>query len=68
LIIGQAQNMVSVSGTLLGQSPKAYRLNTLVAEGNDRQYFRDVMNLIGAEGDLIKAPFNLRRDRFIPAP
>jgi len=68
VLVGQAQNMVSVSGTLLGQSPKAYRLNTLVAEGNDQQYFRDVMNLIGGEGDLIKAPFNHRRDRFIPAP
>lgn len=68
VLVGQAQNLVSVSGTLLGLPPKGYRLNTLVTDGNDQQYFRDVMNVIGAEGDLVKTPFNQRKERFIPTP
>jgi hypothetical protein len=68
VLVGQAQNLVSVAGSQLGMTPKAYRLNTLVAEGNDTQYFRDVMNVIGAEGDLVKTPFNHPKERFIPAP
>lgn len=68
VLVGQAQNLVSVSGSQLGMAPKAYRLNAIVAEGNDAQYTPAVMNVIGAEGDLVKPPFSLRKERFIPAP
>ena len=68
VLVGQAQNVVSRSQTLLNGSGKTYRLDELVRTGNDQQYFRDVMNVIGAEGDLVKPPFALPKERFIPAP
>ena len=69
VLVGQAQNLVSVTFALVGgQGSKSYRLDALGRESNDQQFYRDVLNVVGGEGDLVKAPFNLPRNRFIPAP
>ncbi len=65
VLVGQAQNLVSVSGTLLGLPPKSYTLNKQVADDNDQKYFQDVMNVIGGEGDLVKPPFGHKKERFL---
>ncbi len=65
VLVGQAQNVVSRSHTLLDGNGKQYRLDVLVRDGNDQQYFRDVMNVIGGEGDLVKPPFNHKKERFL---
>ena len=65
VLVGQAQNLVSISGTLLDLPPKAYTLNKQVADGNDQKYSQDVMNVIGGEGDLVKPPFSQKRERFL---
>jgi hypothetical protein len=68
VLVGQAQNLVSVCSGQLNLPGRAYQLDALIREEKDSQFKRDVMNVIGGQGDLVNPPFNHRKERFIPAP
>ena len=65
LIVGQATQSYFLSHQRLGAgTPVALRLDDLITKKQDAQFTPEADKLIGKDGALTKAPFNLPPDRF----
>lgn len=64
-LIGASENLVYSAQTTLGQDPSRASLRGAFESGNDRDFNRAILTLIGGSGVLVQPPFSLEADRFV---
>jgi hypothetical protein len=64
-LIGASENLVYSAQSELGESAKPVALRQTFESGNDRDFNRSILTLIGGSGVLTRAPFSLKADRFV---
>ncbi|GAB5496913.1 MAG: hypothetical protein Phyf2KO_19930 [Phycisphaerales bacterium] len=64
-LVGASENLVYSAQTALGQDPTRAALRGAFESGNDRNFNRAILTLIGGSGVLVQAPFSLEPDRFV---
>lgn len=64
-LIGAAENLVYSAQSELGETASPAALRQAFESGNDRDFNRGILTLIGGSGVLTRAPFSLQADRFV---
>jgi len=64
-LIGASENLVYSAQSELGQSSSSVALRQSFEAGNDRDFNRGILTIIGGSGILTRSPFSLEADRFV---
>ena len=66
-LLGSSETLLYYARSAFGQSAEQTQLRANFDAGNDRDFNRNILSIIGGTGILTQAPFSLKADRFIPA-
>ena len=64
-LIGASENLVYSAQSELGQSSSPVALRQSFDAGNDRDFNRGILTIIGGTGVLTRPPFSMEADRFV---
>ncbi len=66
-LVSSAENLLYSVQAKLGQNASRVSLKAAFDSGNDRDFNRGILTLIGGSGVLVQPPFSLESDRFLPS-
>ncbi len=64
-LIGSSENLVYYAQSAMSQPGEQTQLRANFDAGNDRDFNRNILGIIGSTGTLTRPPFSLKADRFI---
>lgn len=65
LLIGSSENLIYYAQSAMSQPGEQTQLRANFESGNDRDFNRNILGVIGGTGTLTRPPFSLKADRFI---
>ncbi len=64
-LVGSSETLIYYARSALGQSAQQTQLRANFEAGNDRDFNRNILSIIGGTGILTQPPFSLEADRFV---
>jgi len=64
-LVGSSETLIYYARSALGQAAEQTQLRANFESGNDRDFNRNILSIIGGTGILTQPPFSLKADRFV---